>query len=70
MRIAPSVREDILAVVTTLKTYNQQWSESRFVNIAMRDWVDKISRLNDTEIERLFESFEELKSGHIDGKLQ
>jgi hypothetical protein len=69
MRIAPSVRAEIKRVVNQLKVLNPQWSESRLVNIAMRDWADKISRLNDTELERLFDTYEDLKVGH-DGLLK
>lgn len=64
LHIAPSVRETVQLLRDELKKRNKQWSESRIVNLALIEWVHMIGRLNDTEVDRLFETYEELKTGH------
>lgn len=65
MRIAPSVRANLKRISENLKKHNNlQWSESRVVNLALIDWIQTLAKLNDAEIERLFDSYEELKTGH------
>lgn len=60
MRIAPSVRENLIMLEAELKKLNRRWSESRIVNLALIEWIKMLSKLNDEEIDRLFESYEGL----------
>ena len=68
-RIAPSLRESVLELVSKLKAKNRRWSESRLVNIALLEWLPDFRKLNDSEIDRLFCLYDStLKAGH--GKLK
>lgn len=60
MRIAPRVRENLMQLNVELKKRNRRWSESRIVNLALVEWTKGLTKLNDTEIDRLFESYEGL----------
>lgn len=59
--LAPEVRQHLYDVVEALKhSHNRQWTPAKVVNLALNEWTTMIAKLNDTEIDRLFDSYDNL----------
>lgn len=64
VRIAPTVYASINLILPALKEYDRNWNLSRILNVAVMDWIDNFDQLSDKAIQKQFDKYEELKTGH------
>lgn len=59
--LTSAVRQHLYEIVEVLKkTHNRRWSAAKVVNLALHAWTIMIGKMDDAEIDRLFNEYDNI----------